>query len=55
MNFSLRDRWLFVARAMISLIVLIPSLWVILSGTFPEATTKWAIGIIGLIVGYWLR
>jgi len=39
----------------ISLIVLIPSLWVMLVGGFPDATTKWAIGIIGLVVGYWLR
>jgi len=55
MDFSQRDRWMFVARAAISLIVLVPSLWVILIGTFPDPTTKWAIGMAGLVVGYWLR
>lgn len=55
MNFSLRDRWMFVARAVVSLLVLLPSLWVILDGGFPDPIVKWAIGMAGIVVGYWLR
>ena len=55
MAFSPRDQWMLIARVAISLFVLIPSLWVILSGSFPDSTTKWAIGMVGLVVGYWLR
>jgi uncharacterized membrane protein len=55
MTFSPRERWIFVARAAVSAVVLITSLYVILSGRYPDATTKWAFGMVGLVVGYWLR
>jgi len=42
------------AQACISLIVLIPTLIVIL-GNYPDDHKKWAIGIIGIILGYWLK
>jgi hypothetical protein len=55
MNFSPRDRWMLAIRAAISFILLSASLYVIMIGQYPDAITKWAIGIIGIIVGYWLR
>jgi len=39
----------------ISGIVLIASLYVMLSHNFPDDYGKWAFGMIGLVVGYWLR
>ena len=31
------------------------SLWVILSRRYNDANQKWAFGVIGTIVGYWLN
>jgi hypothetical protein len=54
--FSVKDRWMFVARAIVSVIILLPSIRVILnSASFSDATMKWAIGSSALILGYWLR
>lgn len=39
----------------ISAAVLIAALYIILSGAYPEDYNKWAFGIVGVIVGYWLR
>lgn len=38
----------------VSAIVLAASLAVIFA-PFPDAYTKWAFGMVGLVVGYWLR
>lgn len=38
----------------VSAIVLIAS-FAILFGSFPDDYKKWAFGMIGLVVGYWLR
>lgn len=55
-EFSGRDRWYFVARAALSAVLIVACLYVILfKENPPDALTKWAIGIAGLIVGYWLR
>ncbi len=54
-QFSDRERWEFVARSIVSLVLLIACLIVILKGQYPDAVMKWAIGIVGVIVGYWLR
>lgn len=54
-EFGQRERWEFVARAFLSAVVLTASLWVILSGQYPDATSKWAFGALGLVIGYWLR
>jgi hypothetical protein len=43
-----------IMRIVISLVVLGSSLYVILSNKYPTDTLKWAFGIIGVIVGYWL-
>lgn len=40
--------------AVITLVLLIAALWVILSKRYQDAEKKWAFGIIGTIVGYWL-
>ena len=39
----------------ISAIILVASLYVALSQKFPDEYNEWAFGMIGLIVGYWLR
>lgn len=41
--------------AFISVVVLLSSIYVILSANYGEAQNKWALGSIGMILGYWLR
>jgi hypothetical protein len=53
--FTTKERWMFVARVIVSAILLGSSLFVILSNSYPDATMKWAFGIAGLVIGYWLR
>ena len=36
-------------------IVLGTALFVILSGRYDEACSKWAFGVVGLILGFWLK
>ncbi len=43
-----------IMRVVVSLIVLGAGLYIILSNKYPADTQKWAYGIVGLIVGYWL-
>jgi uncharacterized membrane protein len=43
-----------VAQMVFSLLVLTAALYVILSRQYEADTQKWAFGMIGLIVGYWL-
>jgi hypothetical protein len=54
-TFTTKERWTFVARVVVSAILLASSLVVILSNKYPDATMKWAFGIAGLVIGYWLR
>ena len=42
-------------QIVVSLTVLTASLYVVLSGRYDETYAKWAFGMVGLIVGYWLR
>jgi hypothetical protein len=42
-------------RIAISLVVLGVVLYIILSQKFPDEFSKWAFGIVGVIIGYWLR
>jgi len=53
-EFGTEERWHFVARAVISVLFGIPALYIVCKGQPPE-TAKWATGVIGLILGYWLR
>ena len=45
----------FVIPAVISMLVLGSCLYIILSGNYEEATHKWAYGMVGTIMGYWLK
>jgi len=54
-KFTNRERWTFIVRVVFSAIFLGAAFFVILRNTYPDATTKWAFGIAGLIIGYWLR
>lgn len=38
----------------VTLIVLI-TCFIIIFGDYPEAHVKWAFGIVGVIIGYWLK
>lgn len=42
-------------QIVVSLAVLAAALFVLLSKNYDEAYIKWAIGTIGIVVGYWLR
>jgi hypothetical protein len=42
-------------RAAVSLIILACALFVILSSRFKTTEKHWAFGVIGTILGYWLR
>ena len=44
-----------VMQIMISFVLLAAALYVILSKKFDVDTQKWAFGIVGTIVGYWLK
>jgi hypothetical protein len=48
-------RWLFLARATVSLIVLLTSVYIVLCHHYNDTLIAWACGLIGLIIGYWLR
>ncbi len=39
----------------VTLAVLASSLYIILSETYDEGSQKWAYGMVGSIVGFWLR
>jgi hypothetical protein len=45
----------FAIRAALSLLFGIACLFVILHGDYSDAVDKWAFGIAGLVLGYWLR
>jgi bacteriorhodopsin len=47
--------WNVIGRLIISVVVLIVALYVILAGSYPDATVKWAFGAVGIVLGYWLR
>jgi hypothetical protein len=42
------------AQLVISIIVLVPSFWVILSDKFSPAQKHWAYGVVGMVLGFWL-
>jgi hypothetical protein len=39
----------------VSIAVLAAALYVILSKQYDDSYTKWAFGVIGVVIGYWLR
>jgi hypothetical protein len=54
-QFTVRERWKFVIQAVVSVGVLTACLYVVLSNGYPDATKEWAFGLIGVVIGYWLR
>lgn len=54
-DFTERERYYFLVRVALSAIFGTASLFVVLDANYPDATIKWAFGIIGLIIGYWLK
>ena len=54
-QFTTQERWLFIVRALASVVILGVCFFVILTNSYPDATMKWAFGLVGLVVGYWLR
>lgn len=42
-------------RIAVSIIVLGVAIYVILSQRFNDDFSKWAFGVVGVIIGYWLR
>jgi protein-S-isoprenylcysteine O-methyltransferase Ste14 len=55
-QFTEQQRAKFVAQAVISLIVLLVCFYLIIHPNSTSAgTLKWAFGMVGLVVGYWLK
>jgi hypothetical protein len=54
MAFTSQD-WGVLGRVVVSFVVLIVAIYIILNNGYPDATIKWAFGVIGLILGYWLK
>lgn len=54
-QFTQKERWMLVVRLIVSGLFASAALYVILSDSYPDATSKWAFGIAGLVIGYWLR
>jgi uncharacterized membrane protein len=50
-NNTVRNRM----RIFVTLVVLFAALFIILIGRYDSDTQKWAYGIVGLVIGYWLK
>ena len=53
-EFTTQERWHFVARAVVSFVFGVPAIFIVWKGQ-PVESVKWATGVIGVIIGYWLR
>ena len=42
-------------QTIVTFVALGASLFVILTKWYPDSDTKWAFGMVGLVVGYWLK
>ena len=49
------DKTTFIIQIIISIIVLSACFYIILSKSFGIDTQKWAFGMVGLVVGFWLK
>ena len=54
MGFTAKD-WNVLGRLLVTLVVLTVAFYIILSNSYPDAHAKWAFGVIGVILGYWLK
>ncbi|MGD0731787.1 MAG: hypothetical protein ABR956_11020 [Terracidiphilus sp.] len=50
-----RQDWLVLARIGFTAAVLAIAAIVILTNNYPDAHIKWAFGVVGVILGYWLK
>ena len=50
-----RGDWGFYTQILLSLVLLAVGLYVILSKQYAAADTNWSFGIVGAIIGYWLK
>lgn len=50
-----RQDWLVLAKIGFSGVVLLIAGIVILSNYYPDSHLKWAFGVVGVILGYWLK
>jgi hypothetical protein len=54
-QWSTEVRHHFWVTTIVSGVVLVAALYVLLSQRYPPEGAKWATGVIGLVVGYWLH
>jgi hypothetical protein len=47
--------WLILTRIGVSVTVLLSALAAILWNSYPDSHLKWAFGVVGVILGYWLK
>lgn len=52
---SKKDKIKLWMMVIVTLIVLPCSLYVILFGNFDDGTKKWAFGVVGSLIGFWLK
>jgi hypothetical protein len=52
---GLSDGAPFVMRVVVSLVVLAAGLYIILNQSYTVEDKKWGYGIVGTVVGYWLK
>jgi len=50
-----RQDWLVIARIFVSVVILVTAVVIILSNSYPDSHLKWAFGVVGVILGYWLK
>ena len=40
---------------LVSVVILVASLYIILSDVYETSHSEWAFGVVGVVIGYWLR
>jgi hypothetical protein len=50
-----RQDWLVLARIGFSGAVLLIAAVIILTNAYPDSHLKWAFGVVGVVLGYWLK
>ena len=44
-----------IIKGIISIITLVPALYILISGKYADKTTSWASATVGLVLGFWLK
>lgn len=55
MGASEKERLQAWGQVIVSVLVVGGGGWIVFNGDFDDSVTKWATGLIGVVVGYWLR